>query len=154
KPANVILTCAHVSDLVKVVDFGLVKEIAPTGGDGSPSQTQQGQITGTPQYMSPEAITKPETVDARSDVYSLGCVGYCLLTGTPVFNSETTIEVYSNHLHTAPTPIATRARREIPRMLEELILRCLAKAPEERPSSDELAATLRAMAGQSWARWE
>jgi serine/threonine-protein kinase len=154
KPANVILTCAHVSDLVKVVDFGLVKEIAPTGGDGSPSQTQQGQITGTPQYMSPEAITKPETVDARSDVYSLGCVGYFLLTGSPVFTSETTIEVYSHHLHTAPTPIGERARREIPRLLEELIFRCLAKAPEERPSSDELAATLRAMAGQSWARWE
>jgi serine/threonine protein kinase len=154
KPANVILTQAHVSDLVKVVDFGLVKELARPGGEGSPSQTQQGQITGTPQYMSPEAITRPETVDARSDVYSLGCVGYFLLTASPVFSSETTIEVYSHHLHTHPAPLGERAHREIPRALEQLIFRCLAKDPSERPPTDELVTSLRALAAEPWARWE
>jgi tRNA A-37 threonylcarbamoyl transferase component Bud32 len=154
KPANVILTQGHVSDLVKVVDFGLVKELARPGSDGSPSQTQQGQITGTPQYMSPEAITHPETVDGRSDVYSLGCVGYFLLTASPVFASETTIEVYGHHLHTPPAPLADRARREIPRALEQLIFRCLAKNPSQRPTTDELVASLRALAVEPWARWE
>lgn len=154
KPANVILIQGHVSDLVKVVDFGLVKEIARAGGDASPSQTQQGQITGTPQYMSPEAITRPEAIDGRSDVYSLGCVAYFLLTGLPVFGSRTAIEVYSDHLHSKPAPIGERVPREIPPALDQLILRCLAKDPTQRPSTDELVAALRALAVEPWARWE
>jgi serine/threonine protein kinase len=154
KPANILLTQAHVSDLVKVVDFGLVKEIARAGGDGSPSQTQQGEITGTPQYMSPEAITRPELVDARSDVYSLGCVGYFLLTASPVFIAETSIEVYSDHLHSKPQPLTERTTRQIPAALERLIFRCLAKAQADRPSSEELVTELRALAAEPWARWD
>ncbi len=154
KPANVLLTRAHVTDLVKVVDFGLVKEVARPGEAADPSQTQQGQITGTPAYMSPEAIKRPDQVDARSDVYSLGCLGYFLLTASAVFTSDTTIEVYSSHLHAAPPPFASRSAREIPAALEALIFRCLAKLPEERPSTDELVAALRTLASEPWARWD
>jgi hypothetical protein len=154
KPANVILTQGHVSDLVKVVDFGLVKELPRPGGDASPSQTQQGQITGTPQYMSPEAITRPDAVDGRSDVYSLGCVAYFLLTGLPVFASHTAIEVYGDHLHSKPVPLGERVPREIPPALDALVLRCLAKDPAQRPSTDELVAALRTLTSESWARWE
>jgi eukaryotic-like serine/threonine-protein kinase len=108
----VLITQAHLPDWVKVVDFGLVKEVAARHGISGHSATQQGSITGTPTYMSPEAITRPDQIDARSDVYSLGCLAYFLLT------------------------------RDVPRPLEALILRCLAKRPEERPAAEELVAAL------------
>ena len=151
KPANVLLTQAHVADLVKVVDFGLVKEVAATPG---PLETQQGTITGTPSYMSPEALLRPDSVDGRSDVYSLGCLAYFLLTAAPVFRAETTIEICSHQLHTAPTPMSVRAQRPVPQPLEELVLLCLAKKPEERPTAEALTATLRGFAAEPWGRWE
>jgi serine/threonine-protein kinase len=152
KPANVLLTQAHVADLVKVVDFGLVKEIASVGPN--PLETQQGAIAGTPSYMSPEALARPDSVDARSDVYSLGCLSYFLLTASPVFRAESTIEICSHHLHTAPTPMSVRASRQVPQPLEELVLSCLAKKPEDRPTTDALVATLRGFLAEPWGRWE
>ena len=152
KPANVLLTQAHVADLVKVVDFGLVKEIA--GATPNPLETQQGAITGTPSYMSPEALARPDLVDARSDIYSLGCLAYFLLTASPVFAAESTIEICSHHLHTAPTPMSVRAARDVPQPLEELVLGCLAKKPEDRPTTDALVARLRGFGAEAWGRWE
>ncbi len=152
KPANVLLTQAHVADLVKVVDFGLVKEVATAGPN--PLETQQGAIAGTPSYMSPEALARPDLVDARSDVYSLGCLAYFLLTASPVFRAESTIEICSHHLHTAPTPMSVRASRNVPQPLEELVLLCLAKRPEDRPTTDALVATLRGFLAEPWGRWE
>ncbi len=134
KPANIIL-CVQggVHDVAKVVDFGLVKEVATLGkADGL---TQEDTITGTPQYMSPEAIARPNEIDARSDLYALGAVGYYLLTGTHVFGGGSIVEVCSHHLHTPPEPPSARRDTPIPPDLEALVLACLAKDPDDRPAS-------------------
>jgi serine/threonine-protein kinase len=142
KPANVIL-CERggTPDVVKVLDFGLVKEMgAPS--DPKLSATSSHQIIGTPLYLSPEAIGAPETMDGRSDLYAVGAVGYLLLTGTPPFTGQSVIEVCSHHMLTPPTPPSERLGRPIPADLEAVILRCLAKSPSERPSD---AAALEAL---------
>lgn len=134
KPANVIL-CERggVRDVAKVVDFGLVKPL--TEGADDANLTQADVVTGTPLYMSPETISDPERVDARSDIYSLGALAYFVLTGTHVFSGKTTVEVCSHHLHTTPQPPSTRLGSEVERNLERLILDCLAKDPNARPQS-------------------
>jgi tRNA A-37 threonylcarbamoyl transferase component Bud32 len=152
KPANVILTQAHVADLVKVVDFGLVK-VVKAKTDAAASTTQDGAFTGTPAYMSPEALTRPDGVDGRCDVYALGCVAYTLLTGGPVFSADTVVEICGHHLHTAPIPPSVRAGRDVPEPLEALVLRCLAKKVDDRPSSDVLAAELADLTREPWASW-
>ena len=137
KPANIML-CERggIPDVVKVLDFGLVKEIA---SDSSAALTQANSITGTPQYMAPEAIKSPDGVDARADIYALGAVAYYLLTGKHVFGGGSVVEVCSHHLHTPPVPPSERLGRPLPQELEALVLACLAKAPEARPQD---AATL------------
>src|SRR5208337_3577810 len=86
KPANIVLTCrGGVCDLVKVLDFGLVKTARPSSAEVSGPDA----VVGTPHFISPEAVTKPETVDMRSDTYSLGAVGYWLLTGKTLFDHDT-----------------------------------------------------------------
>ena len=134
KPANILL-CERggTPDTAKVVDFGLVKELSPNGP--GPGVSTVNNLTGTPLYLSPEAITAPEKLDGRSDLYALGAVGYFLLTGKPVFEGETLIEVCSHHLHTKPVPPSERLGRPLPPKLEAVILRCLAKSAADRPSS-------------------
>ncbi len=137
KPANIVL-CKQGGeyDVPKVVDFGLVKEM------GSPVEsnlTGTETITGTPKYLPPEAITSPERVDARSDLYSLGAVGYFMLTGQHVFEGSTVVEVCSAHMHTPPVPPAERLGAPVNEALAQVILDCLAKAPGDRPQD---AATL------------
>ncbi len=131
KPANVILLPEHgaAADVAKVVDFGLVKELQ--GG----ADLTQDQIAGTPLYLSPEAIRTPHEVDARSDLYSLGAVGYLLLTGTQLFEGRNAVEVCGHHLHTRPVPPAERRGGPVPAKLASLLLECLEKAPEKRPPS-------------------
>jgi serine/threonine-protein kinase len=138
KPENVIL-CERggIPDVAKVVDFGLVRDLEPASGA---RLTQANVVQGTPLYLSPEAIRAPDAVDARSDLYGLGAVGYYLLTGTHVFGGATTVEVCSHHLHSAPQPPSERLRRPVPAGLERLILACLEKDPARRPGS---AAALR-----------
>jgi serine/threonine-protein kinase len=102
-------------------------------------------LVGTPLYLSPESIATPDEVEARSDLYSLGSVGYFLLTGQPLFEGRTVMELCAHHLHTPPTPPSVRLGRVIDAALEAVLLRCLAKSPSERPASalaldDELAA--------------
>ena len=146
KPANIILTeRTDEADVVKVVDFGLVKALT---NDGDPTVTKADAITGTPLYLSPEAIATPDGVDARSDLYALGAVGYFLLTGQPVFEGATVIEVCSKHLLEPPVSPSTRLGRPIPAELERIILACLAKSPNDRPqSAAALKAALDACAG-------
>ncbi len=136
KPANIML-CNQGGqvDVVKVLDFGLVKDVSPAESERLTAVTQTGVITGTPQYLPPEALTDPENVDARSDLYALAAVGYYLLTGEHVFSGKTAIEVCSRHLHEAPVPPSERLGKHVPPVLEALLLRCLAKSPEERPES-------------------
>jgi len=130
KPANIILTHrrgAH--DLPKLLDFGLVEVL---GEDADAGVTQENAVIGTPLYLCPEMI-KGNEVDGRSDLYSLGAVAYFMLTGSPVFQGKTTIAVCGQHLNEQPTPPSQRVPGIAPD-LEELILKCLAKEPDERPA--------------------
>jgi eukaryotic-like serine/threonine-protein kinase len=133
KPENVIL-CERGGrpDVAKVVDFGLVRDLEP---DSGARLTLANVVQGTPLYLSPEAIRAPDTVDARSDLYGLGAVGYYLLTGTHVFGGATAVEVCSHHLHSLPEPPSERLRRPVPAGLERLILACLEKDAALRPAS-------------------
>jgi len=134
KPGNIML-CERggAPDVVKVVDFGLVKQL---DSDEMATVTRADNlVTGTPQYMAPEALITPDEVDERSDLYALGAVGYFLVTGQHVFDGGTMVEVCSHHLHTTPTPPSERLAREVPGDLERLILACLAKDPVDRPQT-------------------
>jgi len=132
KPANIFL-CRQggMDDFPMVLDFGLVKDVQQ-GGDVA--LTQADVLAGTPLFLSPEAITAPETVSDRSDLYSLGAVGYFALTGTHVFGGQTLVEVCSHHLHSKPEPPSARLGAAVPEGLESLILDCLQKDPARRPA--------------------
>lgn len=135
KPANVfLLRGGRSADLVKIVDFGLVKDV---GEEAAAGLTGDNVITGTPQYLSPEAIKTPESVDARSDLYAVGAVGYYLLTGEHVFVADTVVEIASMHLGARPEPPSERLGHAVPETLEELILWCLEKDPALRPPDAE-----------------
>ena len=132
KPANIIL-CRQggLYDFPKVVDFGLVKDLEPSG---DATLTRADVIAGTPLYIAPEAITSPESVGPQSDIYSLGAVGYFALTGQHVFQGRTLVEVCSHHLHTTPEPPSKRLDSPVPADLEALVLECLEKDPARRPA--------------------
>lgn len=136
KPANIfVCRMGREVDFVKVLDFGLVKDQKPDSY-GSSQLTQVGTITGTPAFMSPEqGLAKP--LDGRSDIYSVGCVGYWLLTGQLVFDDPNPTAMLADHIKTAPTAPSTRIDGEIPWDLENVILRCLEKDPNDRPESAE-----------------
>lgn len=156
KPANImVVDRGGISDLVKVVDFGLVKDVgheARGGAKSEPALSNTNAITGTPLYLSPETVTAPDTVDARTDLYALGAVGYWLLTGTHVFGGKSILEVCAHHLHTAPEPPSSRLGAAVAPDLEALLLACLAKRPEDRPASAHvLRERLRACAAAG--RW-
>jgi len=137
KPANIVLTDrVDEPDVVKVVDFGLVKTLATNS-----AESRSDAITGTPMYLSPEAIKTPDAVDARTDLYALGAVAYFLLSGHDVFTGGTVVEVLSRHMLQAPLPPSTHLAKPLPSDLEQLVLQCLAKEPGGRPVS---AAALRA----------
>jgi eukaryotic-like serine/threonine-protein kinase len=136
KPANIFLTeQGGVPDVVKVLDFGLVKQVGEIDGVASTVQavSRTDSFTGTPLYMAPEAITTPEKVDARTDLYSLGAVGYYLLTGQDVFTGRTVVEVCGHHLHSMPVLPSRRLGAPISTDIEELVLACLEKDPSQRP---------------------
>jgi eukaryotic-like serine/threonine-protein kinase len=138
KPANIILTeRGGEPDVVKVVDFGLVKPIVPEGPDASMSASIV--LAGTPLYMPPESLTSPGGLDRRSDLYAVGAVGYFLLTAEPVFQASTVAEAFGHHLHSEPVPPSKRTARPVPADLESVILRCLSKNRDARPHD---AATL------------
>jgi serine/threonine-protein kinase len=145
KPENIFL-CRRggLPDVVKVLDFGLVKQVAT---DVSSSLSTVNTIVGTPLYMSPEGIATPDKVNAQSDLYALGAVAYFLLTGAPVFSGQSIVEICSHHLHSAPAPPSQRIKTLVPVDLERIVMDCLAKDPRQRPESAEsLAARLRACA--------
>jgi serine/threonine-protein kinase len=130
KPSNVII-CERggLYDVVKVLDFGLVKEIAQTDGN----LTQANVLIGTPLYMAPETISRPGQASPASDLYALGAVGYFLLTGRNVFEGASAVEICARHLNDVPVPPSERAGLTIPPDLEAIILSCLEKDPTLRP---------------------
>jgi eukaryotic-like serine/threonine-protein kinase len=144
KPANVFL-CRRWGepDAVKVLDFGLAKDNA----DPPVSATGHNVVLGTPLYISPEALKGAAFVDARSDIYSLGAVAYYMLTAQPVFTGSSAVEVFVQHLHSAPVVPSERLGGAVPADLEAIVLRCLAKSSEARyQSAAELEHALAACA--------
>jgi len=156
KPGNILVVDrGGISDQVKVVDFGLVKDVgfrALGEATSEPALTVANTVVGTPLYMAPETFTAPETVDARADLYALGAVGYWLLTGTHVFGGNSIIEVCGHHMHSMPDPPSTRLGAPVAADLEAVLLACLAKRPQDRPASAHvLRERLRACVGAG--RW-
>jgi serine/threonine-protein kinase len=150
KPGNVMM-CRHGGglDVVKVLDFGLVKDVTDSG---DVKLTHVDSFIGTPLYLSPEGISEPDRVGARSDLYSVGCLGYFLLTGHPVFAGRTVAELCGKHLYEPPVPPSRRGVANVPADLESVLLACLEKLPEMRPEdARSLAARLRACADAG--RW-
>jgi eukaryotic-like serine/threonine-protein kinase len=152
KPSNVFTCRVGLEyDFVKVLDFGLVKNFSRKD---TIHLTQDGASAGTPAYMAPETAMGETDIDGRVDIYGLGCVAYFLLTGVPVFDEKTPTATALAHVQKAPVPPSQRSEMPIPDDLERVVLRCLAKKPEDRPhSAHELARLLAACAGaRAWTR--
>ncbi len=150
KPANVYL-CRYGLDCdhVKVLDFGLVKASSSAAADPDARITQQGQISGTPSFLAPEQAMDTAKVDARADLYALGCLAYWLLAGRTVFTGSALAQIVA-HQKEPPEPLSKHA--QVPAALEAVVSRCLEKRPEDRfASALELDAALaRVPLGSSW----
>jgi len=154
KPANIFLTRrGGIQDFVKVLDFGLVKA---RNVQGQVELTGATATLGTPLYMSPEAVEHPDRVDASTDLYSLGCVGYYLLTGETVFAGLSVGEVLLQQVRSTPEKPSVRLRQPVSPDLEDVLMSCLAKKPDGRPASaDALEAALaKCAAAARWTRAE
>lgn len=149
KPANIVLTRrGGVCDTVKVLDFGLVKAV----NVGSSKGLATNAIVGTPHFMPPEAVNKPDSVDGRSDIYSLGAVGYWLLTGRTLFDNREVEVLMNNQVQETPKRLSEMLGKDISPDLEALIMQCLAKKPEDRPpGADALEQALaRCVSAGTW----
>jgi serine/threonine-protein kinase len=143
KPANIyVCRYGRDADFVKVLDFGLVKpheERAATMLD----LTATFAARGTPAFMAPEQALGGRQVDGRADIYSLGCVGYWLVTGQRVFEGASAIEMIVRHADARPIPPSQRTSAYVPQAFDHLILACLEKNPEDRPqTADDVALRL------------
>jgi serine/threonine-protein kinase len=141
KPSNIFAArCGGVDDVAKLLDFGLVRTTAPAR---DVHVSAEGEILGTPLFMSPEQATGRRKLDERSDIYSLGAVAYYLLTGRPPFEREGGIALLIAHARDPVVP-PSRVRPGIPQDLEHVVERCLAKHPGERfPDAESLERALR-----------
>ncbi|HKP30484.1 MAG TPA: serine/threonine-protein kinase [Gemmatimonadales bacterium] len=136
KPANLhIGRLGLQDDFVKVLDFGLVKSIGTREQPAAQTlATRDGQTPGTPEFMPPE-MALGEEVDGRADIYALGCVAFYLLTGRPVFEGTSAYHLIARHLNDPAPPPSTATTSTIPAELDAIILACLRKRPDERPTS-------------------
>jgi serine/threonine-protein kinase len=150
KPANIFAAHrGHLHDFVKLLDFGLV---LPPPESLSAESSGEGHIAGSPQYMAPEQVTGGARLDARTDLYGLGAVTYCLLTGRAPFTGPTPMAVMVAVARDDVDP-PSRYRPEVPADLERVVLRCLAKSPADRyPDADMLDHDLAACAAA--AEWD
>jgi hypothetical protein len=140
KPQNIMLCeIRGERDFVKVLDFGLVKQIS---GNDTRDLTAHMRILGTPLYMSPERIRNPSDADGRADIYALGAVGFFLLTGRRLFETETEHDLTYHVLHTLPRLASDCSAFAVPAELDALIGRCLEKDPAARPQSIAEVASL------------
>ncbi len=149
KPDNVFLTQIGAdSDFVKVLDFGIAKTV----NQNTAGITQTGMIVGTPSYMSPEQCMG-KTIDARSDLYSVGCILYAMLTGRPPFYAEDPIGYLYQHVHEAPVDVreAAGSSNPVPAGLAKLVHKLLSKEPSDRfaTAAQALAALETALAGDT-----
>jgi serine/threonine-protein kinase len=130
KPANIF--CAYrggIFDVAKLLDFGLAKPTLTMPGETQ--LTMEGTVTGSPLFMSPEQAASEDSLDARSDIYSLGAVMYYMLTGRPPFAYDNAVKVMIAHASEGVTP-PRQLNSEIPVELEDIVLRCLEKDPDHR----------------------
>jgi len=143
KPANIMINHRGGRyDLAKLLDFGLVKAL---GTSRETALTATGQVAGTPLYISPEGLTSPDNVGPRSDLYSLGAVGYYLLTGQPVFDGGSIVDVCLQVASDSPVPPSEKAIEPVSDELEKILLKCLEKKPDNRPNSAKELLTLLGM---------
>jgi eukaryotic-like serine/threonine-protein kinase len=149
KPANIIATeRGGIHDVVKVLDFGLVRETMTNLGEANITQT--GTFSGSPLYMCPEQAKSYDKLDARSDIYSLGTVAYHLLTGIPPFVGDSAWDIIVAH---SRDPVEPPSKvRDVPNDLEQVIMKCLEKKPEDRyQTAQELAHALAAC--ETFGKW-
>jgi eukaryotic-like serine/threonine-protein kinase len=147
KPANIFL-CHYGEeyDFVKVLDFGIVAAVRETEDK---VRTLENVVPGTPGFIAPEQMLGGE-VDGRADIYAIGCVAYWLLTGQFVFTAETSLALLMQHAHKPASPPSSRTDKPIPKALDDLVLACLEKEPQDRPqSARELSDRLAAVEGSS-----
>ena len=131
KPDNVLLS----GGTAVVTDFGIAKAItAARTGTHATTLTQVGTSIGTPAYMAPEQAAGDVTIDHRADIYALGAMAYELLSGQPVFPNRSAQRMLAAHMSEAPRPIG-ELRADVPTTLDDVVMRCLAKDPSERPQS-------------------
>ena len=148
KPANVMLNRrGGEADVVKVLDFGLVRAL-----DEAKQSRQSGGLAGTPLYMSPEAIQTPDLVDARSDLYAVGAIGYFLITGHPVFSATSLVDLCQQHVTAMPVAPSERLGEPVSPELEAALLACLEKTRAKRPQTARDLANLldRAPTARGW----
>ncbi len=139
KPTNIFLCrMGNEYDFAKVLDFGLVKVL----NENETKMTVEGTTTGTPAYMAPELALGSSDIDARVDLYGLGCVAYWLTTGSLVFEEKGAAAMMLAHLQKAPIVPSMRNDLAVPACLDRAIMMCLAKKPAERPASAEVLAGL------------
>lgn len=129
-----IMACHHGGeyDFVKILDFGLVKSIVD---EQSQTITRSARILGTPQYMAPERLRDPADVDARVDIYAVGAVGFFLLSGRRMFETEDTLALTSRVLNEVPPRLSEAAEQPIPPEIDALVAACLEKDREARPKT-------------------
>ena len=133
KPRNIMVGQSGLdNDFAKVLDFGLVKAMEDVE---SANLTRDGTTTGTPAYMVPEMALGTDEVDARSDLYAVGCVGYWLVTGKLVFDAKNMMGMLMAHAQETPRPPSERVELPVPSDLDTLLLACLEKDPAARPQS-------------------
>jgi len=149
KPANLLVcTYGREHDVVKVLDFGLARRATAAE---APRLTRAGAWLGTPGWMAPEQIFDG-AVDARTDLYALGCVAYWLLAGERLFDGEEQGEILRQHAQSDRVRLSERAKQPIPAALEDVVMACVAKDPGARPrDADEVSARLAgSVPGEPW----
>ncbi len=151
KPMNILL-CERGGryDVVKVLDFGLVKDM---GAPADLQLTQTEQVTGSPLYMAPERFEAPLSVDERADIWAVGCVAYFLLAGRDPFQAKSVMDVWNQVVNDDPPHLRDDLGLDVQPFLAAMVSRCLAKSPDERPQSvHEILSMLQALDMPVWGR--
>lgn len=134
KPSNIFITRrGGLFDFVKVLDFGLAKQV--NLDDTPPGITRKGAFLGTPRYVAPEIIYGNGDIDQRADIYNVGAVAYWMLTGQALFASSSNIELIVDHVKTVPRRPSEISEISIPTELDDIIMKCLQKNPADRYQS-------------------